>query len=61
MSEHATVGEISIFFGALARNLLLSGLRGRWVGPGRVPRPLVSEKTHAKLLKRKRLLVYQFD
>jgi hypothetical protein len=34
--------------------------RGRWVKPGRVPQPLVVEKTRRKLLKRKTLLVFQF-
>lgn len=49
-----------IFRGHLARDLLLSEVRGRWVRPGSIPQPLIAAKTRRKLLKTDRLLLFQF-
>ena len=44
----------------LARDLLLSWVRGRWVTLGRIPQTPVVVQTRRKLLKTVRLLVFQF-
>jgi len=51
---------ITIFWVHLARDLLLIGVRGRWVKPGHIPQTLATLKTRRKLLKTDRLLVFQF-
>src|SRR6266481_943408 len=51
---------IDIFRVHLARDLLLSGVRGRWVSPGRIPQTPVVVKTRRKPLKTDRLFVFQF-
>jgi hypothetical protein len=60
MNEHPEAGRKKHIPCVLARNLLLRGLRGRWVRPGLVPELRVAKKTHSKLLKIRRLLVFQF-